>query len=253
MKREITFKGQPANLIGVCIDRGDAAPDFRITGQVLGQKTLADYKGKIKVITTFPSLDTSVCDLQVKEFNKEAASFSKDIVVLGISMDLPFAQKRFCETNEIKNVFVLSDYKYKSLGINYGLYIKDLHLLARSVMILDKNNVIRYMDVVSELTNPPDYAEAKEALKNIASEKFKPGEHKNCEHDKAGWLIEGNLMCKVINLSSKEELLLYGEILNILSYGKNFDFAVDSKEKKIKLIINNEDPGMLLLLNRIII
>jgi len=131
--------------------------------------------------------------------------------------------------------------------------IKDLHLLARSVMILDKKDIIRYMDVVSELTNPPDYARAKEALKNIASEKIKPVEHKSCAYDKKGWLIKGNLMYKVINLRSKEELLLYGEILNILSHGKNFDFVVDSKEKKIKLIVENEDPGLMSMLDRVII
>ncbi|MFN7171137.1 MAG: 4a-hydroxytetrahydrobiopterin dehydratase, partial [Candidatus Omnitrophota bacterium] len=104
---------------------------------------------------------------QVKEFNKRALGFSEDIVVLGISKDLPFAQRRFCETNEIKNVIVLSDYRFSSFGINYGLLIKELNLLARAVIILDKNDVIRYIQIVEELTNPPDYEAVLENLEEV--------------------------------------------------------------------------------------
>ncbi|MCM8798875.1 MAG: thiol peroxidase, partial [Candidatus Omnitrophica bacterium] len=124
--RKIKFKGSPLTLVGRILEKGKIAPDFKVLSSDLKEITLKDFKDKIKIVTSFPSLDTSVCDLQVKEFNKQATNFSEDIVVLGISKDLPFAQKRFCEMNNIKNLSILSDYKYSSFGINYGLLIKEL-------------------------------------------------------------------------------------------------------------------------------
>jgi thiol peroxidase len=168
MKREITFKGTPLTLVGRSLKLGGLAPDFRVASVDLKEMTLADFQGKIKLISTFPSLDTPVCDLQVKEFNKRAANLSSDIVVLGISKDLPFAQKRFCEMNNIKNEMTLSDYKFSSFGINYGLLIKELNLLARAVLILDKNNTLRYFRVVEELTSSPDYEDALRHLAEVA-------------------------------------------------------------------------------------
>ena len=141
------------------------APDFKVVSQDLKEISLADFKGKTKIITSFPSLDTPVCDLQVKEFNQRAAGVSQEVVILGISKDLPFAQQRFCESFEIKNVKVFSDYKTSSFGINYGLLIKELNLLARSVLILDKNDNLRYIQIVGELTTPPDY---EDVLKNLS-------------------------------------------------------------------------------------
>jgi len=167
MSKTIQFKGTPLTLVGRTIKPGDSAPDFRVVSADLKEITLADFASRIKVITTFPSLDTPVCDLQVKEFNKKALEFSSDIVVLGISKDLPFAQKRFCSENEIKNISVLSDYKYSSFGINYGLLIKEMNLLARSVLIIDKNNVVRYARIVEELSTPPDYEDALKNLKEV--------------------------------------------------------------------------------------
>ena len=160
MARNITFKGSPLTIVGRWIKVGERAPDFKVVSQDLKDVSLADFKGKIKIISTFPSLDTPVCDLQVKEFNKRSATLSADIVVIGISKDLPFAQKRFCQENSIKNETVLSDYKTSSFGINYGLLIKELNLLARSVHIIDKNDVLRYSRIVPELTAPPDYEDA---------------------------------------------------------------------------------------------
>lgn len=164
MRKTITFKGNPLTLVGRVLKVGKKAPDFKVVSQDLKEMGLDDFAAKIKVITSFPSLDTPVCDLQVKEFNKKASAFSADVVVLGISKDLPFAQKRFCQTNAIKNVFVLSDYKYSSFDINYGLLIKELNLLARAVIILDKNDYIRYIQISEELTAPPDY---EDTLKNL--------------------------------------------------------------------------------------
>jgi thiol peroxidase len=164
MPGTVNFKGKPLTLEGTAQEIGGKAPDFSVVAQDMKDVTLADYEGKVKVITTFLSLDTSTCDLQVKEFNKRATEFSADVVVLGISKDLPFAQKRFCETFKIDNVNVLSDYKTSSFGANYGLLVRELNLLARSVLILDKNNIIRYFQLVDEATNPPDY---EDALKNL--------------------------------------------------------------------------------------
>ncbi len=160
MLPKITFKANPLTLVGRQINTGSSAPDFRVVGKDLNEAGLVNFKGKIKLISSFPSIDTPVCDLQVKEFNKKAASLSADIAVIGISKDLPFAQSRFCSLNEIKNEVVFSDYKYSSFGINYGLLIKELNLLARSVLIIDKNDTLRYFRVVPELTQAVDYQEA---------------------------------------------------------------------------------------------
>ena len=167
MARNITFKGSPLTLVGRVIKKGMPSPDFRVVSPDLKEVRLSDFAGKIKVLTSFPSLDTPVCDLQVKEFNKQAARLSSEVVIVGISKDLPFAQKRFCEAFEINNAKVLSDYKYSSFGINYGLLIKELNLLARSVVVLDKNNIIRYFQLVPELTNPPDYGDVLENLEEV--------------------------------------------------------------------------------------
>ncbi len=168
MAEMITFKGKPLTLVGETVTVGKSAPDFEVTSSSMKPVRLSDFKGKIKVISTFPSLDTPVCDLQVKEFNKHAASFSSDIVVIGISKDLPFAIQRFCSENNIKNEVVLSDYKTSSFGMKYGLLIEELNLLARSVQIIDKDGILRYRQVVPELTTPPKYEEVLKALKDIS-------------------------------------------------------------------------------------
>lgn len=172
MIRKITFKGNPVTLVGRLLKVGMPAAYFRAVTGDLKEVNLSDFRGKTKVITTFLSLDTSVCDLQVKEFNKRAAGFSTDVIVLGISKDLPFAQNRFCVMNGIKDVVTLSDYKFSSFGINYGLLVKEMNLLGRSVIILDKNNVVRYIQIVEELTTPPDY---EDALKNLEEVIKNPG------------------------------------------------------------------------------
>jgi thiol peroxidase len=167
MLKKVTFKGSPMTLIGRSIKEGEAAPDFTVVDSGLKDIKSSDFNGKVRVITFFLSLDTPVCDLQVKEFNKRASTLSPDVVILGLSKDLPFAQKRFCSENDIKNIKVLSDYKYSSFGMNYGLIVKELNLLARGVLIIDKNDIIRYFRVVDELTSPPDYDDALKALEFI--------------------------------------------------------------------------------------
>ena len=167
MARTITFQGSPLTLAGRPVAAGMAAPAFTVTSQDMKDVRLADFKGKIKLVSSFPSLDTPVCDLQVKEFNKRAATLSADVAVIGISKDLPFAQKRFCGENAIKNEVVLSDYKRSAFGIQYGLLIRELNLLARSVMIIDKDDTVRYVQLVGELTSPPAYDDALKALEAV--------------------------------------------------------------------------------------
>lgn len=167
MHKAINFKGSPLNLVGRVLKIGAKASEFKVTDENLKEVRLSDFQSKIKVITSFPSLDTPVCDSQVKEFNQKAAQLSSEVVIIGISKDLPFAQKRFCESFEIKKINVLSDYKTSSFGINYGLLIKELNLLARAAIILDKQDIIRYIQIVEELTSPPDYEELFSQLETV--------------------------------------------------------------------------------------
>ncbi|MBN2479920.1 MAG: thiol peroxidase [Parachlamydiales bacterium] len=168
---KVTFKKNPITLVGRNIKLLTKAPDFKVVSKDLKEFTFENFQNKIKLITFFPSLDTSVCDLQVKEFNKRAASISKDVSVIGISKDLPFAQKRFCESFNINNISVFSDYKTSSFGINFGVLIKELNLLARGALILDKNNVIRYIKIVEEVTDSINYDDVLTKLKEVAESK----------------------------------------------------------------------------------
>ena len=167
MERKINFKGSPLTLVGRSLKVGALAPDFKATAGDLSEVSLSNFKGKIKIITTFPSIDTPVCDLQVKEFNKRATVLSGDVVIVGISKDLPFAQNRFCDAYDIKNVVLVSDYKYSSFGLNYGLLIKELNLLGRAIIIVDKNDAVRYIQIVQELTTQPNYDDALEKLGEV--------------------------------------------------------------------------------------
>ena len=170
MVRSVTFKGDLLTLIGKLVKIGKRAPDFRLISQDLKVVKLSDFDGKVKVINFFPSLDTPVCDLQVKEFNKKALGFLTDVVIIGISKDLPFAQARFCSINEIKNEVVLSDYRFSSFGLNYGFLIKELNLLARGTVIIDKSNRIRYIQVVNEITHSVDFQEVFNQLQTVLND-----------------------------------------------------------------------------------
>lgn len=167
MDKKITFQGNALTLSGDNVEVGQKAPVFQATSQSLEAVTLDNFKGKVKVINTFPSLDTPVCDLQVKEFNQRASELSDDIAIIGISKDLPFAQKRFCDANKIEKSVVVSDYKDSSFGLGYGALIKELNLLARGVFIIDQNNVIKYKQLAGEITNALNYDEAFEKLNEI--------------------------------------------------------------------------------------
>jgi thiol peroxidase len=159
--------GNPLTLLGNAIEPGDKAPDFALLDMNLAVKKLGDFDGKVKVISLTPSLDTPVCDMQIHWFNKDATNQPGDVVVLNVSVDLPFAIKRFCGANEIDKVTILSDHRDVSFGNNYGVLIKELRLLARSIFIIDRDNVVRYAKIVPEQTNEPDYEEALKALKTL--------------------------------------------------------------------------------------
>src|SRR3990167_4121494 len=156
----VTIKGNPLTLIGPELKTGSKAPDFTVVDGTLNNISLKDFAGKIKVVSVTPSLDTPVCDMQARRFNQEAANLPDNVVVLNISMDLPFAISRFCATAGIDKVKSFSDHKYASFGNAYGVLIKELRLLARSIFIIDKDKVIRYIEIIPEITNHPDYDKA---------------------------------------------------------------------------------------------
>jgi thiol peroxidase len=163
----VTMKGNPLTLLGPELKGGGSAPDFEATGNDLSAVKLSDYAGKVCVILSVPSLDTPVCDIETRRFNEEAGKLGEDVVVLTISMDLPFAQKRWCGAAGVENVVTLSDYKDASFGKAYGVLIKDLRLLARAVFIVDGGGVIRYVQIVPEIAQEPDYDAVLEAVKGL--------------------------------------------------------------------------------------
>ncbi|ANB55783.1 ahpC/TSA family protein [Anoxybacillus sp. B7M1] len=160
----ITFKGNPVTLIGNEVKVGDKAPDFKVLANDLSEVTLSDTKGSVRLISVIPSIDTGVCDAQTRRFNEEAAKLD-NVKVLTISVDLPFAQKRWCGANGIENVQVLSDHRDTSFGQAYGVLIKELRLLARAVFVVDSSDTVTYVEYVSEATNHPNYEAAIEAAK----------------------------------------------------------------------------------------
>lgn len=166
----VTVKGDALTLIGEEIKTGQAAPGVSVLDGELKPVDLGAFDGKIKVISAVPSLDTPVCDLQIKRFNDEAASVSKDVVILFISMDLPFAQKRFCQAYDIKKVKTYSDHRDADFGTKFGVLIKELRLLSRAVFIVDKDNIVKYVEYVKELTEHPDYDAVLDALKGLSAE-----------------------------------------------------------------------------------
>jgi len=163
----ITFKGNPMTLLGPDIQVGQKAPDFRVVDNGLQPVTLADSKGKVRLITVVPSIDTPVCDTMTRRFNQEAAKLPEAVVCCTISLDLPFAQKRWCGNAGIEKVATLSDYQDRSFGLNYGLLIKELKLLSRAVYVIDADDKIAYREIVSEVTAEPDYDKALKAVKAL--------------------------------------------------------------------------------------
>ena len=163
----VTFAGNPIALLGKEVKVGDKAPAFTLLDNGLGEKTLADYAGKIKVISVVPSLDTGVCDAQTRWFNQNVSKLGENVVVLTVSVDLPFAQKRWCGAAGIDQVETLSDHRDLSFGENYGFILEGLRLLSRGIVVIDKDDVVRYVEYVPEVTSAVNFDAAEAATKEL--------------------------------------------------------------------------------------
>lgn len=167
-RKAATFQGNPLTLLGPEIKAGDRAPAFTCLDAELKPVKLSDFKGMVVVIAAVPSLDTPVCSIETSKFNAEAKKLPADkVAVLTVSMDLPFAQARFCTAEKIKNVKTLSDHKDASFGMNYGTLIKQLRLLSRAVFVVDAKGKVVYVQYVKEITEEPDYTAALAAVKAL--------------------------------------------------------------------------------------
>lgn len=166
-REKVTFQGNPVTLIGNETKKGDTAPDFTVINNELKPVSLSDFNGKIKILSVFPSVDTGVCSKQNHRFNEEASKLSDDIVILAISNDLPFALSRFCGAEGIDKVITLSDHKDLDFSMKYGFLIEEMRLLARGVVVLDKENKVQHVEYVPEIGQEPDYEAAIKAAKNI--------------------------------------------------------------------------------------
>ena len=167
MARQTTLKGNPFTLVGPELKTGDAAPDFTLVDNGLKPVTLKDTSG-VRIISVVPSLDTPVCDAQTKRFNEEAAKLP-GVDIITVSMDLPFAQKRWCGAFGVDKVKMLSDHRDGSFGTNYGTLIKDLRIESRAIFVLDKSNTIRHVEYVKEVAEHPNYDTALSAARSALS------------------------------------------------------------------------------------
>jgi thiol peroxidase len=165
----VTMRGNPLTLIGAELKPGQPAPAFKLVGAGMKEVTLDQFKGKVKIISTIPSVDTPVCDAETRRFNEEAGKLPGDVVILTVSMDLPFAQARWCGAAGVDKVTTLSDYRGAHFGEAYGVLIKELYLLARVVFVVDKNDKITYVEYVKEVANHPNYEAALEAARKAAA------------------------------------------------------------------------------------
>jgi thiol peroxidase len=164
----VTMRGNPLTLVGHQVKVGDTAPDFIVIDTNLTPVRFSSYRGKLCIISSVPSLDTPVCDIETRKFNAEASRLGPDVSIVTISMDLPFAQKRWCGAAGVERVQTFSDHRDASFGIAYGVLIKELRLLARAVFLVDQGGIIQYFQLVKEVTNEPDYEAIGGALKNLS-------------------------------------------------------------------------------------
>lgn len=164
----VSMHGNPLTLIGKELSVGDSAPDLELLDNDLNPIKLSSFQGKVCVISSVPSLDTPVCDMETRRFNEAAGQLGDDVVILTVSVDLPFAQKRWCGAAGVENVITLSDHRDIAFGTAFGVLIKELRLLGRSIFVLDRNGIIQYIQNVKELSNEPDYDAVLEAVQKIA-------------------------------------------------------------------------------------
>jgi thiol peroxidase len=164
----VTMKGNPLTLVGNEVNVGDAAPEFEVLANDLSTVRFSAFRGKVCIISSVPSLDTPVCDTETRRFNDEAARLNPDVVLLTISMDLPFAQQRWCGAAGVTRVQTLSDHRDASFGTSYGVLIKELRLLARAVFVVDRNGIIQHVQLVKEITQEPNYESVLTAAGKLA-------------------------------------------------------------------------------------
>lgn len=167
----VTMRGNPLTLVGNELKVGDKAPDVELLDNDLKPVKLSSFRGKICIITSVPSLDTSTCDRETRRFNQEAEKLGANVTILTISMDLPFAQKRWCGAAGVKNVHVFSDHREAKFGELYGALMKELRLLARTIFIVDQEGIIRHIHYVKEITQEPNYDEILQEVKQLLTAK----------------------------------------------------------------------------------
>ncbi len=164
---KVTMRGNPLTLSGSFPKIGEKAPDFTALKNDLSPAGLSDFKGKVCIISSVPSLDTPVCDMETRRFNQEAGDLGEEVAIITISMDLPFAQKRWCGAAGVDKLITLSDHREASFGQAYGVLIKELRLLARCIFVVDKGGVLKYIQLVREIAEEPDYADVLKAAKSL--------------------------------------------------------------------------------------
>lgn len=162
-----TMKGKPLTLLGPELQPGDKAPDFSVRTQDLKPFTLGETRGKIRLFSVVPSLDTPVCDAQTRRFNVEAAKLGDKVEIVTVSLDLPFAQKRWCGVAGIDKIKVVSDYYDRSFSEAYGTLIKEIHIDSRAIFVVDDKDTVRYVEYVPEVADPPNYDQALAAVKSL--------------------------------------------------------------------------------------
>jgi len=163
----VLLGGKPATLLGKELKVGDTAPDFTAVGNDMKPVKLSDFRGRVVVISAVPSLDTPVCDMETRRFNAEAAKLRADATILTVSMDLPFAQKRWCGAAGVDRVITVSDHRDAAFGTAYGVLLKDVRLLARCVFVVDRQGVVRYIQLVKDVGTEPDYAPVLQVVKEL--------------------------------------------------------------------------------------
>ena len=163
----VTVLGNPVTLVGNEIKVGDTAPDATLLDGDLNPVTLSSLRGKVCVLAAVPSLDTPICDVEARRFNQEAAALGGDVQIVVVSVDLPFAQKRWCGAAGVDKVKVVSDYMAAEFGQKYGVLIKEVHLLARSIFVIDRDGTVKYTQMVSENGDEPDYEPVIEAAREL--------------------------------------------------------------------------------------
>ena len=163
----VTFQGAPLTLVGPELAVGDAAPEATLAANDLSEVNVSAYRDNVCLISVVPSLDTEICDLQTRQFNEAAAALGDNVVILTVSMDLPFAQARWCGAAGVDEVVTLSDHRLASFGEAYGVLIEELRLLTRAIFVVDREGVIRYVEIVPEIASHPNYDAALAAVAEL--------------------------------------------------------------------------------------